>query len=189
MIIFIIWSLENPTNLSTLVNFNFDWLVFSSHEPWKNTLWRQISLWLIFLWFDPQMVWWFLLNLESTSVPKQQQNIHLLVFPGSWSFPWSTDLALYPRSSHGPWPQLSALVPNLYLSNLAFNLYLPALAPNLYISVLAYNFITSREHEFFIYWPCFLNLCLYLRPWTTICITSLVPEFEFTLLLVVAAVK
>ena len=97
-------------------------------------------------------------------------------------------LALSPNRSHSSWPQPSALVPNFYLLALAFNLYLPTLAPNLYISALVCNLTTSQGPEFLIYRPCFLNLYLYLRPWTTICITSLVPEFEFTLLLVVVAV-
>ena len=51
---------------------------------------------------------------------------------------------------------------------------------------LQYYYLSGRE--FCIYRPCPLNLCLYLRPWPTICITGLGPEFAFTLLLVVAAV-
>ena len=112
----------------------------------------------------------------------------LCVIAGCWPFAWSTALALPPDPSQGPWPQPSAVVSNLYLSALASNLYLPTLAPNLYIPALVYNFITSPGPEFLIYRPCFLNLWLYLRPWTTICITSLGPEFEFTLSLVVIAV-
>ena len=94
-------------------------------------------------------------------------------------------------------PLALALAPNLYLPALASNLYLPdlapvlclpVLAPNLYLLALVYNNITSPGPEFCICRPCLLNLCLYLRPWPTICITGLGPEFAFTLLLVVAVV-
>ena len=88
-------------------------------------------------------------------------------------------LALSPCFSPGLWPRNPTLVPRLYLLALASNLYLPA---------LVYNFITSLVPEFLIYQPCFLNLCLCLRPLTTICITGLGPEFAFALLLVVVAV-
>ena len=94
-------------------------------------------------------------------------------------------------------PLALALAPNLYLPALASNLYLPdlapvlclpVLAPNLYLLALVYNNITSPGPEFCICRPCLLNLCLYLRPWPTICINGLGPEFAFTLLLVVAVV-
>ena len=68
------------------------------------------------------------------------------------------------------------------------NLYLPVLAPNLYLPALVYNFNTSPGTEFCIYRPCFLNVCLYLRHWPTICVTILAPEFAFTLLLAEVAV-
>ena len=88
---------------------------------------------------------------------------------------------------------LLALAPNLYLPTLAPNLYLPvlapdlclpALAPNLYLPALVYYIATNPGPEFCIYRPCLLNLCVYLLPWSTICITGLGPEFAFTLLLV-----
>ena len=91
---------------------------------------------------------------------------------------------------------LPALVPNFYLQALASNLFLlalapslclPALAPNLHLPSLVYNLINSPGPEFWIYRPCPLNLCLYLRPWHRICITGPRPEFAFTLLLVVVA--
>ena len=78
--------------------------------------------------------------------------------------------------------------PNLYLPVLAPDLCLPALVPNLYLLALVYSIITSPQSKFCIYRPCLLNLCLYLRPWPTICITNLGSEFAFTLLLVVVAV-
>ena len=96
-----------------------------------------------------------------------------------------------------PWPRLPALAPNLYLPALAANLYLLALVSNLclstlvpsfYLPALAYNFITSLGPDFLIYRHCLLNLYLYLRPWPTICIIGLGPEFAFTLFLIVEAV-
>ena len=61
-------------------------------------------------------------------------------------------------------------------------------SPNLYLPALVYNFIISAGPESCIYRPCLLNLRLYLRPWSTICIIGLGPEFAFTLLLVVMVV-
>ena len=83
---------------------------------------------------------------------------------------------------------LPALAPDLYLPALASDLFLPALTPNLYLPALVYSVITSPGPEFCIYRPCLLNLRLYLRPWPTICITDLGPEFAFNLLLVAVAV-
>ena len=97
----------------------------------------------------------------------------------------------FPGPSPGPRPPalanklyLLALAANLYLLALAPNLYLPALAPNLYLPALVYYIATNPGPEFCIYRPCLLNLCVYLLPWSTICITGLGPEFAFTLLLV-----
>ena len=121
----------------------------------------------------------------------------MFVFLGPRPFAWPMALALSPCFSPGLWPRTPALVPSLHLLTLASNFYLPALtldfclpilAPNLYLPALVYNSVTSLVPEFLIYQPCFLNLCLCLRPWTTICITGLGPEFAFTLLLVVVAV-
>ena len=67
-------------------------------------------------------------------------------------------------------------------------LYFPALAPNLHLPALVYNIITSPAREYCIYRRCLHNLCLYLQPWPTICITGLGPKFAFTLLLVVVVV-
>ena len=81
---------------------------------------------------------------------------------------------------------LLALALNLYLPALALNLYLPTmapdfclptLAPNLYLPAVVYDIITSPVPEFCIYQPCLLNLCLYFRPWPTVYIASLGPEF------------
>ena len=83
---------------------------------------------------------------------------------------------------------LPALAPDLYLPALASDLFLPALASNLYLPALVYGIIISPGPEFCIYRPCPLNLPLYLRPWPTICITDLGPEFAFNLLLVAVAV-
>ena len=80
------------------------------------------------------------------------------------------------------------MAPNLYLLALASDLCLPALAPNLYLPALVYNFIASPGPEFCRYRLCLLNLYLCLRPWSTICINDLGPEFAYTLLLVVVAV-
>ena len=112
-------------------------------------------------------------------------------------FHWSLYLEKIHKNSSVCISRAPALAPNLYLPALASNLYLPdlapvlclpVLAPNLYLLALVYNNITSPGPEFCIYRPCLLNLCLYLRPWPTICITGLGPEFAFTLLLVVAVV-
>ena len=73
----------------------------------------------------------------------------------------------------------SVLVLNVYLLVLTPNLCFLALAPYLYLPTLVYNFITS---------PYLLNLCLNLRPWSTICITGLGREFAFTLLLILVEV-
>ena len=112
-------------------------------------------------------------------------------------FHWSLYLEKIHKNSSVCISRAPALAPNLYLPALASNLYLPdlapvlclpVLAPNLYLLALVYNNITSPGPEFCIYRPCLLNLCLYLRPWPTICITGLGPEFAFTLFLVVAVV-
>ena len=107
-------------------------------------------------------------------------SFRVFVFSNHWLFAWASALALN--------VYLLVLAPNLYIPALAPNLYLPALAPNLcllalapylYLPTLVYNFITS---------PYLLNLCLNLRPWSTICITGLRPEFAFTLLLILVEV-
>ena len=59
----------------------------------------------------------------------------------------------------------------VFPGHLPFALH-PAPAPNLYLPALAPNFITSPGPEFCIYRPCLLNLYLYLRPLSTICITG-----------------
>ena len=107
-------------------------------------------------------------------------NFRVFVFSNHWLFAWASVLVLNVN--------LLVLAPNLYIPALAPNLYLPALAPNLcslalapylYLPTLVYNFITS---------PYLLNLCLNLRPWSTICITGLGREFAFTLLILVEVV-
>ena len=92
-----------------------------------------------------------------------------------------------------PWPLLPICI---YRSWLPICIYRPW--PPIYIyrhwfpiciyRPLSYYIITSPEPEFCIYRPCLFNLCLYLRPWPTICITGLGPEFAFALLLIVVAV-
>ena len=85
-------------------------------------------------------------------------------------------LALYlylPTLALAPSLYLPTLAP-LYLPALAPNLCLPTMAPNFYLPALVYNFIISPGVEFYIYQPCLLNLCFYLRPWPTICITVVV---------------
>ena len=107
-------------------------------------------------------------------------NFRIFVFSNHWLFAWASVLVLN--------VYLLVLAPNLYIPALAPNLYLPVLAPNLcflalapylYLPTLVYNFITS---------PYLLNLCLNLRPWSTICITGLGREFAFTLLILVEVV-
>ena len=107
-------------------------------------------------------------------------NFRIFVFSNHWLFGWASVLVLN--------VYLLVLAPNLYIPALAPNLYLPVLAPNLcflalapylYLPTLVYNFITS---------PYLLNLCLNLRPWSTICITGLGREFAFTLLILVEVV-
>ena len=107
-------------------------------------------------------------------------NFRVFVFSNHWLFAWASVLVLNVN--------LLVLAPNLYIPALAPNLYLPVLAPNLcflalapylYLPTLVYNFITS---------PYLLNLCLNLRPWSTICITGLGREFAFTLLILVEVV-
>ena len=93
-----------------------------------------------------------------------------------------------PLLSSLPWSWPLVLASSLYLLALAPYLYLPALVPNLYLLTLVYNFITSSGLEFWIYRPSLLNMRLYLRPWSTICITGLGLEFAFALLLVVVVV-
>ena len=98
-------------------------------------------------------------------------NFRVFVFSNHWLFAWASALVLN--------VYLLVLAPNLYIPALAPNLCLLALAPYLYLPTLVYNFITS---------PYLLNLCLNLRPWSTICITGLRPEFAFTLLLILVEV-
>ena len=98
-------------------------------------------------------------------------NFRVFVFSNHWLFAWASALVLN--------VYLLVRAPNLYIPALAPNLCLLALAPYLYLPTLVYNFITS---------PYLLNLCLNLRPWSTICITGLRPEFAFTLLLILVEV-
>ena len=76
----------------------------------------------------------------------------------------------------------------MHLLALAPNLFLPALALNLCLPAIVYDIINSPGPEFCIYQPFLPNLCLYLRPWPTVFITSMWPELAFMLLLVVVAV-
>ena len=119
----------------------------------------------------------------------------VFVFPDPRPFAWPPTLVLVP----GPGPQfvfsssganlhLLALAPKLHLPVLAPNLYLPALAHDLCLPALVCNITNKPGPAFCIYQPCLLNLCLYLRPWPTISITSMWPELAFILLLVVVAV-
>ena len=110
---------------------------------------------------------------------------------------WSPALCLAPGRNPGPQfvftgpgPQFVFTGPGLQFAfpSLTSDLYLLALAPNLYLPDLVYIIITSPGPKFCIYRPCLLNFCLYLRTWPRICITSVGPEFAFTLLLVVVAV-
>ena len=133
------------------------------------------------------------INVISTTVRNQfvkqtSKKDSVICISRRHSFAWLPALALY--------LYLPALTLNLYLPVLDTNLYLPALttslqlpalapnlclpilAPNLYLPALVYNFIASPRHEFCIYRPYLLNLCLYLRPWPTICITGLGLNFH-----------
>ena len=103
----------------------------------------------------------------------------LFVFPGRHPFAWPPALAtkLY----------LPALVLNFVFTGHGPQFVFTGPGPKFVFTGPDPQFITSPGSEFCIYRSCLLNLYLYLRPWSTICITCPGPEFAFTLLLVVEA--
>ena len=90
---------------------------------------------------------------------------------------WPLALCLALGSGSGPWFQVTALAPNLYLVHVAPNLYLQTLAPNVHLPTLALNLylpaLTPNLYDqpwlsIFIYW-LWSPICIY-RPWPPICI-------------------